>query len=257
VSLRPRFLPALLMRRGALIKTVRFGEYSYVGDPINVVRIFGEKEVDELLLLDIFASRENSGPDFSTLNKLLPECFMPVCYGGGVEKIDQMRELYSMGIEKISLNTATLENPGLITNAANEYGSQAVVVTIDVKRSAFGRYSVRRGGQDVSRDVPSYCRTLVERGAGEIVVSSIDRDGTWAGFDCDLIRLVSGAVNVPVVALGGAGSDGHLLPALQAGASAVAMGSMSVFQSKGMGVLVRFPDASVQDDIVRQLRINE
>lgn len=245
-----RVMPCLLMSNGALVKTVRFKTGAYVGDPVNAVRIFNQKEVDELILLDIHATTENRGIDYDTLEKVVSECFMPICYGGGVRTIDDMRRLYAFGIEKVSLGAAAFEVPGLVQQAANEFGSQAVVVTLDVKKGLLGKNSVRirNGGHDTRLSPLDAARQFAEQGAGEILLYSIDRDGTWSGFDLKLIETVSHGVSVPVVATGGAGSLLDIQAAVKsAGASAVAIGSMAVFQGKDLGVLIKFPARKDQD----------
>ena len=250
--LATRLMPCLLMSNGALVKTVRFKEGSYVGDPVNAVRIFNQKEVDELILLDIHATIQNRGIDFDTLEKVVSECFMPICYGGGVRTLEDMRRLYALGIEKVSLGAAAFEVPDLVRPAAAEFGSQAVVVTLDVKKGLLGGSTVRtRSGSRDMKMSPAYAaRTFEQEGAGELLLYSIDRDGTWSGFDLKLVESVSQAARVPVVATGGAGSLEDVKAAVkQAGASAVAIGSMAVFQGKDLGVLIKFPSRKDQDEI--------
>lgn len=248
--LETRLMPCLLISNGALVKTVRFKDMTYVGDPGNAVRIFNQKEVDELILLDIHATTHDRGIDFATLEKLVTECFMPICYGGGVRTVEDMRRLFTLGIEKISLGAAAFEQPGLVRQAATEFGSQAVVVTLDVKRSLLGKYSVhvRNGQKDMKIRPVDAARHFMSEGAGEILAYSIDRDGTWAGFDLKLLSDISKAVNVPVVATGGAGSPADIRAAVKdAGVSAVAIGSMAVFQGKDLGVLIKFPSRKDQE----------
>lgn len=238
------------MSNGALVKTVRFKDPTYVGDPVNAVRIFNQKEVDELLLLDIEATTHRRGIDYETLEKIVSECFMPICYGGGVNKIDDMRRLFSLGVEKISLGAAAFENPDLIRQASAEFGNQAIVVTLDVKKGILGGYSVRtRQGKTDSRVHPVEAAQNMEKlGAGEILLNSIDREGTWSGFDIRLIREVTSAVGLPVIACGGAGSIQDVRTAVTVGgASAVAIGSMAVFQGKDLGVLIKFPARKDQE----------
>lgn len=248
--LATRLMPCLLMSNGALVKTVRFKDMTYVGDPGNAVRIFNQKEVDELILLDIHATTHQKGIDFGTIEKIVSECFMPICYGGGVRTIEDMRRLFALGVEKVSLGAAAFEVSDLVRRAAEEFGSQAVVVTLDVKRGLLGRYSVRvrNGEKDIKKSPVEAARHMVSEGAGEILLYSIDRDGTWSGFDLKLVEEVSHAVGVPVVATGGAGSLADVRAAVkEAGASAVAIGSMAVFQGKDLGVLIKFPSRREQD----------
>lgn len=248
--LATRLMPCLLMSNGALVKTVRFKEGPYVGDPVNAVRIFNQKEVDELILLDIHATTQNRGIDYDTLEKVVSECFMPICYGGGVRSIEDMRRLYALGVEKVSLGAAAFEVHGLVRQAADEFGAQAVVVTLDVKKGLLGKPSVRlRNGTQDCRIAPlEAARRFENEGAGELLLYSIDRDGTWSGFDLKLIETVSHGVRVPVVATGGAGSLQDIKAAVkEAGASAVAIGSMAVFQGKDLGVLIKFPARKDQE----------
>jgi imidazole glycerol-phosphate synthase subunit HisF len=250
--LATRLMPCLLMSDGALVKTVRFKQNAYIGDPVNAVRIFNQKEVDELILLDITATTQGRGIDFDTIDKVVSECFMPICYGGGVRTIEDMRRLFAMGVEKVSLGAAAFEVPGLVRQAADEFGTQAVVVTLDVKKGLLGKPSARiRNGTKDCKASPLEAALRFEReGAGEILVYSIDRDGTWSGFDLGLIEAVSYGVGVPVVATGGAGSFQDIKAAVKvAGASAVAIGSMAVFQGKDLGVLIKFPSRKDQDSL--------
>ncbi len=238
------------MSNGALVKTVRFKDPTYVGDPINAVRIFNQKEVDELILLDIEATTKNRGIDYETLEKVASECFMPICYGGGVNTLEDMRRLFSLGIEKISLGAAAFLNPDLIRAAAAEFGSQALVVALDVKKGFLGGYSVRtnQGTKDMRIDPIEAATKMQELGVGEILLNSIDRDGTWGGFDLKLIRDLTNAVVLPVIAVGGAGSLNDVRSAVtEGGASAVAIGSMAVFQGKNLGVLIKFPSRQEQE----------
>lgn len=238
-------IPTLLVRDGCLVKTLRFGRFVYVGDPCNTVRIFNELEVDELLVLDISIDRALRGPDLRLLADLAEECFMPFGYGGGVRTLDDARAIFATGIEKVVVNTAALARPDLIGEIASVYGSQAVVVAIDVKRSMLGVQTVRslNGRLRTGLDPVVWAKEAVQLGAGEILLTSIDREGTWDGFVLDLVRRVADAVTVPVIAHGGAGCLQDIGDAVaKGGATAVALGSMVVFQKRGMGVLVNFPD---------------
>lgn len=243
--LRTRVIPCLLLRDESLVKTVRFGKFNYIGDPANTCRIFNELEVDELAFLDISASREGRQPNCEVLAEISSECFMPVSYGGGVSSVAIAEKVLRLGFEKVILNTAALRNPGLITQVATAFGSQSVIISIDVKTSLWGRKHCRGlSGRFNSRRPPvEWAREVQDRGAGEIMLTSIDREGTWAGFDTELIRSVTDAVTLPVIAHGGAGTIQHIGEAVNAGrASAVALGSMVVYQKRDMGVLVNFPD---------------
>jgi len=243
--LRTRIIPALLLRNESLVKTVRFGKFTYVGDPCNTVRIFNELEVDELLFLDITATNEKRSPNLKILADIANECFMPLGYGGGIRTLADAKAVFDIGFEKVAINSYAMENPQFIGQLAAHYGNQAVIVSIDVKKTLWGRYQVRThaGKRNSGRDPIEWAREVESLGAGEILLTSIDREGTWDGFDLELVKSITDAVNVPVIAHGGAGTVEHIGQAVkQAGASAVALGSMVVFQKRGMGVLVNFPD---------------
>lgn len=243
--LRTRVMPVLLLRRESLVKTTRFGKFTYVGDPCNTVRIFNELEVDELVFLDIMATREGKAPNLAVLTDIANECFMPLAYGGGIREVEVAKAIHKIGFEKIIVNTAAVKDPGLVQRLASEFGSQAVVVSIDIKSDLFGRKRVFTNGgrKNTGRDPLGWASEAQAMGAGEILLTSIDREGSWAGFDNEVVRCVTQAVDIPVIANGGAGRVEHIGEVVnQAGASAVGLGSMVVFQKKGMGVLVNFPD---------------
>jgi len=241
--IRPRVIPCLLLKNEGLVKTVKFKDPKYLGDPINIVRIFNDKEVDELIFLDITATVENRPPNFEILGKITSECFMPLGYGGGIRTLEDVRKLLAIGVEKIVLNTSAVENPSLIRAAADYAGSQAVVTSMDVKKTMFGKYEVyTRGGRKATGlDPVKFAVEMEKQGAGELFLNSIDRDGTMQGYDLELVRRVADSVTVPVVACGGAGNIQHLAEAIQAGASAAAAGSMFVFQGPLRGVLISYP----------------
>lgn len=240
---RTRIIPTLLLRGAGLVKTTGFRKPIYVGDPINAIRIFNEKEVDELVLLDITASRTGNGPAFTIIENIASECFMPVAYGGGISSLEDIRKILGAGIEKVVINSAALSNPDLVRHAAREFGSQAIAVAIDVKRTLFGRYEVygEGGSKATGFDPVAYARKLQDLGAGEILLVSIDRDGTRAGYDIDLISRVSPAVSIPVIASGGAGKVADFVEANRAGAAAVAAGAMFVFHGPHRAVLITYP----------------
>lgn len=242
--LRTRVMPCLLVEDGRLVKTVKFQKPAYVGDPVNAIKIYNEKEVDELIVVDITATIEGRPPNFELLSEISNECFMPLCYGGGIRKVEDIRKIFNLGIEKVAINSYAAENELIIREASELFGSQSIVLSMDVKKKVFGRYAVyTHGGRKPTRfDPVSYARRMEELGAGEILLNSIDRDGTWAGYDIDLIQQVSGAVSVPVIACGGAGSVDDFGEAVKkGGASAVAAGSMIVYQGQDLGVLIKFP----------------
>lgn len=226
------------------MKTVRFRDKVYVGDPINAVKIFNDKEVDELIFLDISEDRHPRGPDYELIAHIASECFMPLAYGGGIRTVEQIRELFSLGVEKVCLNTIAIEQPEFLKKAAMIFGSQSVVASIDVKRSLFGKYQVWADGgkRKTGLDAIDFAQLLEANGAGEIMLTAIDLDGTMQGYDIQIIQAVSKAVRVPVVACGGAGSLAHMAAAIQQGqASAVAAGSMFVFHGRHRAVLINYP----------------
>ena len=239
-----RVIPCLLLSlsRGGLVKTVKFAKPKYVGDPINAVKIFNEKEVDELMVLDIDATREDRGPDFAAIEQLASECFMPLCYGGGIRTAEDAFRLFGLGVEKVALQTAALRTPSLIREIADRAGEQAVVVSIDVKRSWTGKsqlYSYSGGSQ--AGDWRAAIRNAVEHGAGEILLNAVDRDGTLAGPDLALIREASEIADVPLIAIGGISSLADIKAATDAGASAVAAGAFFVFHGPHRAVLITYP----------------
>jgi cyclase len=249
----PRVIPALLLRGDGLVKTVKFKDPTYLGDPINIVRIFNDKEVDELVFLDITATIESRPPAFEVLANITSECFMPLGYGGGIRSMEDVRRLLGIGIEKVILNTSAVEDPSLIRSAADYAGSSSVVVSIDVRKNLFGKHEVhtRSGSKKTGLEPVKHAIEMERMGAGELFINSIDRDGTMQGYDLDLIRRISDAVSIPVVACGGAGKLQDLADAIKmGGASAAAAGSLFVFQGPLRGVLISYPS---QDDLKRIL----
>jgi len=241
---RVRVIPLLLIRKGGLVKSVKFKDYKYVGDPINAVKIFNEKEVDEIVILDISATAEKRAPDIRQVKEIASEAFMPLGYGGGITKLEEIKELITAGVEKVIINTAAFYNPQLISDGAKYVGSQSMVVSIDVKKNTWGKYKVfvRNGSKSTGVDPVEYAKQMEAVGAGELFVNSIERDGTFSGYDNDLIKAVSSNVNIPVVAIGGAGSVEDFARAVQHGASAVSAGSIFVFQQPHRAVLISYPD---------------
>lgn len=243
--LRHRVIPTLLLRNGSLVKTTNFKRFTYVGDPVNTVRIFNELEVDELLFLDIDATNERHAPNFELLADIASECFMPLAYGGGIRDIESADRILRMGFEKVALNSYAVERPEIIREFADRFGSQAVVVSIDVRKPLFGKARVHTRGarHNAGRDPVEWAQRVESLGAGEILLTSVEREGSWSGLDLELTTAVTSAVDIPVIAHGGAGSLADIGAAVkQAGASAVGVGSLVVFQKKDMGVLVNFPD---------------
>lgn len=251
--LATRVIPCLLLKGAGLVKTIRFKDPKYVGDPINAVRIFNDKEVDELIFLDITASREGKGPAFSTIEDITSECFMPVAYGGGITTVEEVSRIVSMGVEKIVLNTSALRRPGLVTEISERIGASSTVVAIDVKKDLLGRYRVYEAARQAGTSVSpvDHARRMVAAGAGEILVNDVNRDGTGAGFDLALVRDVASAVEVPVIACGGAGTLADLRQASDAGASAVAAGSLFVYMGKHRAVMINYPPQTALKELFR------
>jgi cyclase len=241
---RVRVIPVLLLQKGGLVKSIKFSDYKYVGDPLNAVKIFNEKEVDEIAVLDISATVEKRGPDFQKIREMASEAFMPVAYGGGISKIEEIRDLISAGVEKVILNFSAWKNPRLVSEGARMVGSQSIMVSIDAGKNIWGKYRVfvKNGKQNTGIDPVTFARQMEKAGAGEIIINSIDRDGTFGGYDIALLKAVSSNVHIPVVAVGGAGSVSDMAEAIENGASAVAAGSMFVFQRPHRAVLISYPD---------------
>jgi cyclase len=241
---RARIIPCLLIRGHGLVKTREFKDPVYIGDPVNAARIFSDKEADELIVVDIDASRKNKEPNYDLIAEIAGECFMPVTYGGGIKSLQQVRRIIRSGVEKIVINTAAAESLDLLKEVVDVFGSQAVVGGIDARRSLLGNYKVvvKSNTQATNLEVVEHAKAIEESGAGEIFLNSIDRDGTMQGFDLALIKRVTSKVNIPVVACGGAGTVEHLQEAIAvSGAAAVAAGSMFVFYGKRRAVLINYP----------------
>lgn len=241
---RARVIPCLLIRGNGLVKTRKFKDAVYVGDPINAVRIFSDKGVDELVLLDIDASKKGLEPNYELIAEIAGECFMPIAYGGGIRTLDQIRRLIRSGVEKVIINSAAYESMQVITDAARVFGCQAVVAGVDVRKTILGGYKLlgKSATIEMRLKLDEHVQRLVDAGAGEILLNNVDRDGTMTGYDLDLICSVTRQVSLPVVACGGAGTVEHLREAVRdGGASAVAAGSMFVFHGKHRAVLINYP----------------
>lgn len=242
--LRSRVIPCLLLQNTGLVKTVKFKEPRYIGDPINAVKIFNEKYVDELVLLDIGATVSNQSPQFELLAEIASEAFMPLGYGGGIRSLEEIRKILNMGFEKVILNTSAAKDIELIMRASEMFGSQSIVVSIDVKKNFWGKYDVLTccGNESLKMDPVQYAKKVEQAGAGEILLTSIDRDGVMQGYDLKLIHSVTQAVRIPVIASGGAGAVEDLAAAIQQGhASAVAAGSFFIYYGKHKAVLINVP----------------
>lgn len=241
---RPRVMPLLLLRNGLLYKTVRFSDAKYVGDPRIAVKIFNDKGADEIVLLDVSATVEGRRPDFGLIEEIAGEAFMPLAYGGGIRTAEDAERVFKLGAEKVIINSNAVDNPAFVRELAQIHGSQSVVASIDARRDLFGRYRVyTHGGRRKTELDPVDCaRHMADAGAGEIVITSIDRDGSFKGYDLHLTRRVAEAVDVPVIACGGAGGIDDVKTVItQGGASAAAAGSIFVFQGPRRAVLITFP----------------
>ena len=253
--LQTRVIPVLLLHNGGLVKTVKFKNPKYVGDPLNAIKIFNEKEVDELIFLDIDASKEGREPDFSLIEDFASECFMPVCYGGGVTTIEQIQKIFKLGIEKVSINLSALENLGLVNEASKKFGAQSIVVTVDVRKSFIGKYQIynHKKAKADKRSLQEYLREIEKAGAGEILINSVDRDGTLSGYDTKLMKSAVDSVAIPVIACGGAGSLGDFKKLKdEANISAVAAGSFFVFHGRHRAVLITYPHYKELEDLFKE-----
>lgn len=244
--LRPRLIPCLLIQNGGLVKTVNFGNSKYVGDPINAVRVFNEKEVDELMVLDIDASIKGVEPDYQLISNIATECRMPLCYGGGVRTVAQIEKIISLGVEKVALSSAALENPSIISDAAARVGSQSVVVVIDVKKTGMlRRYEIvtHNGMRSTGIQPKAFAEYMSDLGAGEIILNSVDLDGMMKGYDLDLVDQIRTVVNLPLTVLGGAGSLEDIKGLIDRfGIIGAAAGSLFVFKGKYRAVLINYPN---------------
>lgn len=243
--IQARVIPCLLLRGNGLVKTRKFKDAVYVGDPVNAVRIFSDKEADEIVILDIDASREGREPNYELIAEMAGEAFMPVAYGGGVRSLEQIRRLIRSGVEKVVINTLATESTDTIRAAVEVFGSQAIVGAVDVRRKLLGGYTVvAKSATETTRlNLQQHIENLVQAGVGELFINDVDRDGCMIGYDLALVRSVAQAP-VPVVVCGGAGTLEHLREAvLDGGASAVAAGSMFVFHGKHRAVLINYPKA--------------
>ena len=241
---RTRAIPVLLLHQGGIYKTTKFKSLVYIGDPINAIRLFNDMMVDEIIILDIDASKSCSAPNYELISHLSSEAFMPFAYGGGINTVDHARRILQCGVEKVILNHAIQLSKDLISDCAERFGSQSVVASIDYKKKLFGGYVHydHVAGKRLNMSVVDAAIAFEKAGAGEIMINSVDRDGTMSGLDCETIHQVAQAVQVPVIACGGAGIIEHLKEAAKNGASAIAAGSMFVFHGKQRGVLINYPN---------------
>jgi len=242
-----RIIPCLLLRNNGLVKTIRFKESVYIGDPINTIKIFNEKEVDEIFFLDIDATKSKKEPPFALIRNIASECFMPFAYGGGIHSLQQIERIIKSGAEKIVINSYAFLQKNFIKEAINHFGSSTVVVSIDVKKDFFKRNTVYiiGGTQSTGKRPVDYAKEIENEGAGEILINSIDRDGSMEGYDIELIKSISQSISIPLIACGGAGKLSDFRSAFkEGGASAVAAGSFFVFHGKRRAVLITYPSYS-------------
>ena len=256
--LRPRIIPCLLVHESGLVKTQGFKQPKYLGDPINAVRIFNEKEADELMVLDIDATVNRRGPNFELIRKIASECRMPLCYGGGITEVDQVVRLVNLGVEKVALSSAAVQTPEILGKLASAVGRQSIVVVVDVRRRSnlFGSsYLVSTHNGTVAHDLDpvKFAVRLQDYGVGEIVVNSVDRDGKMEGYDLELAKMLRGVLQVPLTFLGGAGSFDHMTDLINAvGNVGCAAGSMFVFKGKFRAVLISYPTLLQKQEIFRK-----
>jgi cyclase len=243
--LRPRIIPCLLVHKKGLVKTVNFKNSKYVGDPINAVKIFNEKEVDELMVLDIDASVEQREPDYKMIENIARECRMPLCYGGGIKTAEQAGRIFSLGVEKIAISSAAVENTEIVSAIAQEVGRQSVVIVLDIKRKLWGGFElyINNATQKIIKDIPEFITNLQKLGAGEIVINSIDNDGTMQGYNLDLIDKIMPVINVPLTVIGGAGSLEDIKNVIaKYKLIGIGAGSLFVFKGKFRAVLINYPN---------------
>lgn len=254
--LRPRIIPCLLVQNKGLVKTINFKNPQYVGDPINAVRIFNEKEVDEIMVIDIDATSQHREPDYQMIEYIAAECRMPLCYGGGIKTAAQAERIFSLGVEKIALSSIAVEQPELITEIATIVGNQSVVIVLDVKKhSLTGKYEIRthNGQKSTGLNPFDFAEKMEKLGAGEIVINSIDNDGIMKGYDLKLVEKMRKCVNVPITMLGGAGSlldIGQLIKIH--GTIGVAAGSLFVFKGPYKAVLINYPNREIKEQLIQQ-----
>lgn len=252
MTLRPRVIPVLLLRGNGICKGVRFRQHTYVGDPMNTVRLFNDKNVDELMLLDISATEENRITPLAMVEQIAEECHMPFGIGGGIRTVEQVRDILKAGAEKVAINTAAVETPDLVRRASDTFGAQSITVAIDARKRWWGGYRVmtRCGARRTALEPAAWAAEMEKQGAGEILLTAIAREGTWLGYDLDLIRAVTAAVTIPVIAAGGAGRLEDLDEAVRlGGAAAAAAGSLFVFKGRHRAVLVNYPDPAERDGL--------
>ena len=246
-----RIMPCLLLKERRLVKTTNFENPRYIGDPINAVKIYNDKEVDELIVMDILASKKDIPIDFDLIKGFASECFMPLAYGGGVRTLKDFQTLFRIGVEKVIVNTLLFDNPSIVKEAAIKFGNQSIVASVDVIKNGDGGYNIfSHSNRVITKSLDEYLEFVISCNVGEMVVTSVDSEGTWNGYDVDLIDYINKRISIPIIANGGAGCNDDLRDILyQTNVEAAAIGSMAVYQKKGMGVLIRFPK---REDVINE-----
>lgn len=241
---RPRLIPVLLLRNNGLVKTVKYGKSQYLGDPLNAVQIFNKFKTDELVILDIDASKQGRTISVDLVKEIGDEAYMPFAVGGGIDTLQKAEKLINAGAEKVVLNSVAYKNPKVITEIAEVFGNQSIIVAVDVKKGLFSgnKAFVKNGTVNTKMDPVEFAQMAVSHGAGEIMLTSIPHEGMMAGLDLDLIQEVSNAIHVPVIAHGGMYDLKHFKAGIEAGASAVAGGSFFVYSGKQKGILINYPE---------------
>lgn len=254
--LYPRIIPCLLVQKRGLVKTTKFNAPKYIGDPINAVKIFNEKEVDELIVIDIDATTDKREPDYKMIENLAAECRMPICYGGGIKTVEQAQRIFSLGVEKIAISSIAIENPTLVSQLAAKVGNQSVVVVLDVKKKIItNKYEVctHNGTKSTGKDPVTFAKEMQNLGAGEIVVNSIDNDGVMKGYDMTLIGMIRDAISIPITVIGGAGSLDDMGKIIDKyGIIGVAAGSLFVFKGKFRAVLINYPTLTEKNALIEK-----
>jgi len=254
--LKPRIIPCLLLINNALYKTVNFKDPKYIGDPLNAVKIFNEKKVDELIILDIYASRDNREPNYSLIKRIANESRMPICFGGGIKNIDQVIKIVSLGVEKVGIGSAIFENPDLIKQAKNKIGSQSIVAVMDIKKNKFfgdKKVYINNGKINTKMAPSEFAKYVTDLGVGEILINSIDKDGTLKNYDIDLGIDIKNSTNIPFTMLGGAGSLEDIKNLInEIGILGCAAGSIFVLKGKYRAVLIQYPNNLEKQELLNR-----
>ena len=241
--IKPRIIPCLLLDNQDLVKTIKFSKKKYIGDPLNTLRIFNELEADELIILDIYASKNNKEPDFDFIKEIVSEAFMPLAVGGGIKSLDHASKLINLGVEKVIINTSVLNSFDLIESISNKFGSQSVIISIDFKKSFFGNYHIYNhvSKKKLNIDISNYIKQAIEKGAGECFFNLVDKDGMCNGYDVDFIKQFSKKISTPIIVCGGANKMEDFKYAIESGADACAAGSMFIYKGNHKAVMINYP----------------